>query len=833
MLLISPDRRAPGRSPHASACLLTGLCLYATTVVGQTPPDLRFNPGFLRQVGDQRTGDSTVLLESLASDQTLVPGRYRVSLLMNLDHLGQHELDFVAGADGQLHPCLPGPLLNDLGVKLDALADPELPNATCVDLPAVIPGALISFESHELRLSISVPQIAMRREVAGSVDPARWDSGINAAFVNYQASAQHNRAREGRRTTSSDVYLNGGINLGEWRLRSSNTWRNDGHDQNQWTRGQTYAQRDLPGTRANLTLGETFLDSDVFRGIPVSGVRVASDMSMLPDVLRSYAPVIRGVAQTRAKVEIWQNGYPVYSTYVSPGPYVIDDLSTSGSGELEIVVTEDDGQVKRFTQPYSSISDLLREGVWRYSATLGRYNPSSDVDKPWLAQGTLAIGMAWNSTVYGGIMAGDYYQASSLGVGRDFAEWGALAFDVTHARSNVGPTAGGEVQGQSYALKYGKAFFTGTSLRFAGYRYSTIGYRDFDEVVNQRSHSRAFTGSRRSRLEGSAFQQFGQHHSLNLTWSQQDYWQRSGKQRQYQLGLSTYQAGISWTLAASRSLSDRGHSSRQASLTMSMPLDLGASTHASYSLFNNRNGYNHRASLSGSSDDYRNSYTASIAQDEQRRNAAAVSLNHSGTHASVGLGVTEASEYRNLSVNASGALLLHDDGLLAGPYLGDTAALVEVPGVAGVGVHNGHGARTNAKGYAMVAGLQPYRVNQLTLDTDHLGPDVELENGTAQVVPRRGAVVKQRFAARQINRLVLTLKHLDGQPIPFGAQVVDAQGGRLGLVGQAGQVMLDLAEPQVVTVRWGEREEQRCGLDLDPQNIEPTDGYRLQTLTCA
>ena len=41
---------------------------------------------------------------------------------------------------------------------------------------------------------------------------------------------------------------------------------------------------------------------------------------MLPDSLSGYAPTIRGVAQTNARVTVRQNGYIIYSTYVPPGP---------------------------------------------------------------------------------------------------------------------------------------------------------------------------------------------------------------------------------------------------------------------------------------------------------------------------------------------------------------------------------------------------------------------------------------------------------------------------------------------------------------------------------
>lgn len=120
----------------------------------------------------------------------------------------------------------------------------------------------------------------------------------------------------------------------------------------------------MPGTHANLTLGETSTGGEVFRSLPIKGLVIATDMAMLPDVLQGYAPVIRGVANSRARLEVFNNGYPIYTTYVSAGPYLIDDLSIGGgSGELEVVLTEADGQVRRFTQPYSTLGNLMREGL--------------------------------------------------------------------------------------------------------------------------------------------------------------------------------------------------------------------------------------------------------------------------------------------------------------------------------------------------------------------------------------------------------------------------------------------------------------------------------------
>jgi outer membrane usher protein len=129
--------------------------------------------------------------------------------------------------------------------------------------------------------------------------------------------------------------------------------------------------------------------------------------------------------------------------------------------------------------------------------------------------------------------------------------------------------------------------------------------------------------------------------------------------------------------------------------------------------------------------------------------------------------------------------------------------------------------------------LRPYRINQLVLQTDDLGPQVEIDNGTTQVVPRRGAVVKATFPARQVTRLVLTLLQADGRPLPFGAQVMDQQGNPLAVVGQGGQALVAThAQAQTLNVHWQAGEEQSCSVNVDPDSMREQDGYYLQTLRC-
>lgn len=798
---------------------------------------VEFQSTFMRQIDTHDLDAGALALNTLSSTLHLTPGRYRVSIDINLSFFDSREIDFAANPQGdELTPCLSPTLLNDMGVKLDGLEQSVGELDTCVDIERLIPGATVHMDGGKLTLSLSIPQIAMRRDIAGYVDPQRWDYGINSAFVNYQLSAQQSRNDQTGHNNSHDLYVNSGLNLGVWRLRSNNTFRSDAKGDRTWSRAYTYLQRDLPGAHSQLTLGETFTPGDVFRSVPIRGVQIASDMSMLPDSQQHYAPTIRGVAQTRARPEIRQNGFPVYSTYVSAGPYEINDLTlASGSGELEIILTEADGQVRRFTQPYATLTNLLREGVWRYSASAGRYNaPFDATDDSMLWQGTLAIGTRLNSTLYGGLMGNDFYQAATLGIGKSLGSIGALSFDVTRSSAQTEPEKSQHtVQGMSYSVKYGKSFETRTNLRFAGYRYSTEGYRDFTEAVRERSADQRFRGSRRSMLEASVFQDIGLYSSLSLIFSQENYWQLDDAQRQFQLNFSSRFNTVSYSLYASQSLNDDEFNERQYGLTISVPLEFGRSTTATYDLRQNSGQLNHRAALSGRAQNGLLNYRASAASNESGRQSAELSLGYLAPFASLGAGITQGTDFSTLSLNASGALLLHADGLETWPYLGETSGLIHVPNIANVGLLNDSSARTNDRGYALIPYLHPFRINRVILDTDQLDPNVEIDNGVTQVVPRRGAVVKALFPARKVERLLVSTRNQYGTALPFGAQISNADGHVLGIVGQAGQSLLSTVEgQQTIHVRWGKTSAEQCQAQFDTHNMPFEEGYRVQDLVC-
>ncbi|MDD1014983.1 fimbria/pilus outer membrane usher protein [Pseudomonas rubra] len=823
----------PWRAPRSAGGLPLAVVFTLAAVAGPgSAHSATFDSSFMQSFGGGSAGPN-LDLEAIAQSTQIGPGLYSVSIRLNQSFFDRRELRFDDQGAGEVAACLTPALLLDMGVKLEALLDKaQLTTLDCVDLAAVIEGAAVSFDAAYLAVDIIVPQIALQRDAVGYVSPSEWDDGINAGMLNYQFVAAQGHSDDQGSNSQYNLYLNGGLNLGGWRLRSNAYLSQDSVLGRQWQRSNTYAQTDLPATFGTLTLGDSFTVGDVFDSLPFRGVQLATDMGMWPDSLQGYAPVVRGVAETRAKVEVLHNGYSLYSTYVPPGPFEIDDLNAAGgSGDLEVIITEADGRERRFTQPYATLGNLMREKAWRYSLTLGEYNAADEGDRPKLGQATLAYGLPADYTVYGGVLGNDFYQATLLGLGKNLGHFGAVSLDATQARTDGADSR--RDTGQSYGLRYGKAFATGTSVRFAGYRYSTEGYRDFAEAVWQHDNATFDRATKRSRVQASVAHNFAST-AFYLNLSQQDYWNTSRRERQLQLGVNTQYRSVSYGLYASKSLVDSFGQSSQIALSVSLPLGGGSS--ANLALTRNDDGsYDERAGFRGRAGrDGHLSYNIDASHSERSGSSGSASVNYLAPFAQLGAGLSGGERYEQASINLAGSLIAHADGLALGHTLGETMGLVHVADTADVGVLNAPGTRTNADGYSVIPYMTPYRKNRVSLDTQDLDHNVDIDNGVAQVVPRRGAVVKASFEAKRSEKILLNLRLVDGGHPPFGAQVLDGEQQSVGVVGPGGQVLLTLPEASnQVRVRWGKAAHQQCWASLEAAGLEPvSDTYRQVQATC-
>lgn len=110
-----------------------------------------------------------------------------------------------------------------------------------------------------------------------------------------------------------------GLNMGPWRLRSrgSLNWNKD--TGSEYNNQDVYLQRDITALKAQMVIGDSYTRGDAFDSFSLSGIRMYNDDRMLPMGSSNYAPVIRGVANSNAKVTVMQSGNKIYETTVPPG----------------------------------------------------------------------------------------------------------------------------------------------------------------------------------------------------------------------------------------------------------------------------------------------------------------------------------------------------------------------------------------------------------------------------------------------------------------------------------------------------------------------------------
>lgn len=812
-----------------------------------------FNPAMLQiDNPNQKYVDLSIFEENGSQ----APGIYRVDIYTNDQFQETREVTFslVKNKDGTetLQPCLSVADLADMGVKTTLYPELGDEKSKCANLNA-IPQAKADFRFSAQQLLLSIPQAAISDQARGYVPESQWDDGINALLLNYSIRGANSYARDENGSDSDSQYANlrPGINIGPWRIRNYTTWSRYNDEGEQWDTVYTYAQRNIIALKSQLILGDSSSPSDVFDSVPFRGGQLASDDDMLPDSLKGYAPVVRGIARSNAQVTIRQNGYTIYQSYVAPGAFEITDMfPTGGSGDLNVTIREADGSQQQFIVPFASLPVLQREGRLKYALTGGQYRTyDSSVDETPFGQGTIIYGLPFGSTVYGGAQFSRDYHSLALGFGKNFGDFGAVSTDVTHADSTM--SNGQKDDGQSWRIRYSKNVVeTGTNFAIAGYRYSTSGYYSMQEVLDTYRSDGVLPQDRvRNRTEMTISQTLWENSgSLSLSLLNEDYWDSVKNTRMIGVGYTNSWKGVSYGLNYSYNRNtqagsddDEYHDKDQIfSFNISMPLDLWSNnnTYASYSMNTSENGgTTNNVGLNGTmlAD---NNLTWSVQQGYASQgigNSGNLNADHKGTYGEMNAGYAYDRNTDRLDYGLDGGAVIHANGVTLGQPLGETITLVQAPGAGGIGVINQTGVKTDYRGYALVPYISPFRYNEIGLNTETLPENVDVELTNQKVVPTRGAVALASFNANVGFRSIMTLRREQGEFVPFGATVNDPtkKSSQGFIVGDEGQVYVTgLADNGTLDVQWGRDVNDKCQVDYTVPNKIMDAGLVILTGVC-
>lgn len=763
------------------------------------------------------SADSQQRIASLASGIKVVADTYFVDVFLNQRWQGRFLVNFKQlEARQDAKPCFTRRIAEELKLPDTVLQSLDQQDEfRCPQLYQRVEGATVQFDLNKLRLDVTIPQAIMARSARGEVAREQWDEGIVAGFLDYRFNARYNELKDNRR---AQLYLNvnTGVNIGLWRIRQrgvaswqdSNTQTNSKH---KYEHVDAYVQRAIASWQAEVTLGDSQSEGSIFDSYAFRGVKLASDDRMRPLSQRGFAPTVRGVAYSNAKVSIYQKGIEIYQTNVPPGAFIIDDLFPTGyGGDLQVEIEEANGEKRVFTVAYSALDKLVRPGIWRYSANLGQLRNLPDNYRLAIGQGVAQYGWSNFLTLYGGMQTAKAYQAALAGLGLN-SSIGAWALDFTHSRFDI--PKGQLYQGLSTRLTWSRLFpSTKTQFSFVGYRYSDKNYISLRDAGFMLAMQKRYQGS----LQENKLYRYGllsKKNELSVNMNQPlshdggtlyvsasyfNYWNHNKVDTSYQLGYDNSFGVVSLGLNVSRTVSVSGRAYNSGFISLSMPLGNNKAPRLSSSVsFDSLKNHQERATLSSSAGEDRElSWSASIADGNRQRTRTSLFGTYRESRGVANAGVDFTANQTNMHAGISGSVIAHQDGVTLGQPLTETNALIKASGAAGAKVKRMQNVKLDRRGYAVVNSLLPYYENNLAVSEQGLSLGTTLLSTSKPVAPYAGAIVRVELPTRFAIPAIAKLTTRTGGNMPFGLEVKNKEGDVVGLVGQSGMTLLQLQDYQ-------------------------------------
>ncbi len=784
----------------------------------QEEEDVEFNTDFLdpqmfRGLDKKKLGKSLAVQAGLLS----------VEVSLNNKNIGSMEVLFkdVEGSDSA-RACLSAVNIKKLPLKAkfytpkgrDLLSDQGAAQASanprsapCLFIHELIEGASDKYDSSELALSLTVAQAAIAKQGAGP-ETLELSYGENAAFANYSASA-FQIAAPGGKLSSQFLSLNAGFNLVPWQIRRSMSFSKSGDADVAVSYGDYLIKRTFLDWKSTLMLGKLSSQSQSLGGVSARGLRLSSEQQLYPYEERTYNPAVKGIARSNSRVQIKQNGVVFLEQNVPPGPFEFDQLNPpSNVGDVEVIVTDAGGGQEQFFLPYSNVGSRLNPGSFRYSIMLGQYQLPSG-SEIYLAQGGVRYG--WNQVFTPELdyFVSDRFVAGATGFVLE-NNWGSQFGSVALSKMNAPISASG------YSLRLGLNSNIGKLGQFTFQRQQqSASYFDPSSALAYQTSTTVKLNTASATNSLSFNTNIPRVGAFSLYYSSQDTAELANASQNFNIGYSRGFDGFSVYASLNQSINNNGLSptisSLSANLGVSIPLKLGhggGNLSASASgreggVSTQRVGYNGRWSDYAS---YGLSYGAS-------GGASSASFASDITHAmgSSNIGLSQSSEGQTqFSIGNSGSLVLHRNGLLVGPSVGDTFGILEVPGGENIQAQ-GELGRVNGDGYGLVSNLNPYADNVVFLDTENSSFDLELISTSASVAPISGSVVRLAYKARLGYPLLLTFSRVEEIKIPLGADLFNDAGDMVGVSGRNSWAIAQIKEPAgTLTAKWGDKPEESC-----------------------
>lgn len=678
------------------------------------------------------------------------------------------------------------------------------------------------FSSQSLYLTI--PQKALNNKKNNLASQILWDDGVPALFSSYSYFGKYNNQNK----IEHKINFNSGANLGAWRLRSKSYYHHTDKKQ-QFKLYSLYAYRQLNTLLATLNVGEFRPTSRMLSTDKLIGFQLISSNLLSGNDLYMNSPIIEEIAESHAEIKVKQQGRIIYETIVPPGPFILNDLPVIGSNELVLEIKEADGRIRKSTHYFTTMPNQLKKGRYQYNFISGysydRYNQfDNQNNKPIFLLGEFSYGINQKITAYGAIRKMLNHNTFFSGLSLDLGHWGGLASDISYFNYN---------NLLKYQLRYHKRWNnTGTSLNISSSYYQSI-----------KSDSVSFRKNQKDKIKNSytisLFQPIGSFGRFSIGYHQDSFTERKNDFT-INTSLSSSIKKMNYSIKYQYK-NEKYYNDNHFSLNFSIPLiSKSHSYHWINNQFNyhsNNKNYINSTTIGGSLlEHYRLGYSINYQRDFSNPNVnhhTSVNAQYRGKYQSYSINTTNSPNNTFLRLGVNGAIVIHQSGITLAPNLGNTFAIVNTNGIAGIKTNRSSQATTDNNGNLILPYIMPYRKNTIGLNISSLPEFSNTKTQSKTIVPTLGAVAKINFPLNMGYNVLF----ISNTPIPFAANVMvfDDNNNLISsdFVYDHNRIFLSgIKKTGTVQVKWGNTEKQQCFFRYNIKNESKNNSLIKKQVDC-
>ncbi|NJM44766.1 MAG: fimbrial biogenesis outer membrane usher protein [Alkalinema sp. RU_4_3] len=315
--------------------------------------------------------------------------------------------DFLAGSESFLR--------SDIQAKLLQSVDE---NGFLSDEVLRQQGLEVIFDSRRVELRIQLPPAqlkpvvlslekqAMAKQLAGAIGPAKISGYLNmrgSQSIDWIGSSTTTPGRQ-----PLQIGLESALNWRGWVLESDAQFS----EGKPLERGNIRLTHDDTHRALRYAIGDFSPPATGYQTSPsMLGIAVARNYSLQPDRITRPINQFQFFLERKSRVEVFSNGRSLSSLNLEPGTQDLRDLPLgAGINDVQLVITDDLGQVKRLDFATATASNLLAPGLQQFSYSLGIPSERRDGNFTYdWQQPTLNLAYRWG--VNASFTTGHYLQA--------------------------------------------------------------------------------------------------------------------------------------------------------------------------------------------------------------------------------------------------------------------------------------------------------------------------------------------------------------------------------------------------------------------------------------